>query len=73
MIYHGEYSSINLSLDTEGGYTTGPGRTPSSFLRPKKLSFHNTNTASRTADFVGYDSVAGLTLLQEYDDLILLG
>ena len=46
---------------------------PSGFGRPKKLSLHNTDMPSRTADFVGYDSVAGLALLQEEDDLVLLG
>jgi hypothetical protein len=47
-------------------------RGQSASLRPKKLSFHNTNTATRTADLIGYDSVAGLALFQEKDDLVLL-
>ena len=41
---------------------SGP-RGQSASLRPKKFSFHYIDTASRTANFVGYDSVAGLALL----------
>ena len=51
----------------------GEETSPSGFVRPKELSLHNTDMANPTADFVGYDGVAGLALLQEEDDLVLLG
>lgn len=47
--------------------------TSSSFPRPKKLTLHNAGIGRVTPNFVGYDSYAGLALLQEYDDLVLLG
>ena len=45
----------------------------SATLGPKKLSLHNVDIANRTANSIGYDSRAGLALLQEQDDLALLG